>query len=398
VSKDGANEVSSSDMASRRNRLDYLCLQPTREGQASHAHVYEIIAGLRRRGWDVHLIEPSLPRPGRLDGVRRAFAAATVQLSYWVRSGFRPAPVVYIRSHFLALPTAALAKFRGVTVVQEVNGPSGDTYDAWPKLRYVRPLISLSSLAQLKWADAVITVTQGLADHLAEVTGRRGVYYVVGNGADVDMFTPLGGDAQTDDRPYVVFVGALASWQGIDVVLDSTRDPAWPKEVDLVIAGDGKERPMVEEAARKDNRIHWLGVIPYRDSPRLVAKSLASLVPMVDVPRSKFGLSPLKLFEAMACGVPVVAADLPGLVDIVRVHDCGVTFPAGDSAALARAVSGLFREPQQAREMGRRGREAAVEMYSWDARAGQTHDVLLQRRAAGRSRREADVSPSRSGP
>jgi glycosyltransferase involved in cell wall biosynthesis len=175
-----------------------------------------------------------------------------------------------------------------------------------------------------------------------------------------------------------VFVGALASWQGIDVVLRAVQSKAWPRDVDLVIAGDGKERGRIQVAARASDRIRWLGTIPYEESAILVSGSLAALVPMVDVPRSKFGLSPLKLFEAMACGVPVVASDLPGLRDVVQAHDCGIIFPAGDPDALAHAVADLAEHPVRAREMGSRGRAAAVALYSWDVRAGQTEQILLQ--------------------
>jgi glycosyltransferase involved in cell wall biosynthesis len=129
-----------------------------------------------------------------------------------------------------------------------------------------------------------------------------------------------------------------------------------------------------------------MGSIPYRDIPAIVAGSLAALVPMSSLPRSGYGLSPLKLFEAMSCGVPVVASDLPGLADIVRAHDCGLIFPAGDPDALGRSVAELAAHGHRAREMGRRGREAAEGYYSWDARAGETEQVLLHAQAR-RSRR-----------
>lgn len=370
-------------------RLDYLCLQPTRQGQASYAHVYEIVAGLRRRGWGVRVIQPSHPRVGALDGIRRAFAAAATQIRYWARRRLRPAPFVYIRAHFLALPTAALARAAGSIVVQEVNGPLDDAYDAWPRLRRLHRLISLSLRTQVRWADAIITVTPGLSEYLADFTGRRDGYHVVGNGADVDRFVPAATSLVTSKHPYAVFVGALASWQGIDVVLAAVQSAAWPADVDLVIAGDGKERGRIKAAAEANPSIRWLGTIPYSECPPLVAGSFAALVPKADVVSSAHGLSPLKLFEAMACGVPVVASDLPGLGDVVRTHDCGITFPAGDPDALARSVAQLAADPARAGDMGARGRDAAVALYSWDARAGQTEQVLMwaadRRRAGSRS-------------
>jgi glycosyltransferase involved in cell wall biosynthesis len=357
--------------------LDYLCLQPMRQGQASYAHVNEIVAGLRRRGWSVLLIQPPLPRAGRLDGFRRTWAVVAVQVRYWVRRRFRPARFLYVRTHFAALPTAALAKAAGVVVVQELNGPLEDAFDSWPQLRPFRRLLEFSVRTQLRWACAVITVTPGLATYVTKLTGRRDNLYVVGNGADVERFQPPSRSVRRAAQPYVVFVGVLASWQGVDVALDATKVPAWPPHVCLVIAGDGRERGRVAAEATANPRIRWLGTIPYEDTTALVSESLAALVPVADGPRARFGLSPLKLFEAMACGVPVVVSDLPGLGDTVRQHDCGMTFTASDPEALARAVSELAQDPVRASKMGSRGRAAAVSSYSWDARAGDTEDILL---------------------
>lgn len=370
-----------------RRELDYICMQPTRQGQASYAHVNEIVAGLRRRGWNVRLVEPTHPRPGRADGLRRALAAATSQLAYLARCRVRPAPFVYIRAHFLALPVAIVARLAGSVVVQEINGPATDTYDAWPQLRPLRGLLAFVSRFQIIAADAVVVVTPGLVGYMQERTGRRTGYSVIGNGANVDLFRPAAGPSDPDARRYVVFIGALASWQGVDTIVAAAGDATWPDDVDLLIAGDGVERHRVVEAARAQPHIRWLGTIPYDDAPALVAGSLAALVPMSDIVRSRWGLSPLKLYEAMACGVPVIASDLPELGDTVRRHDCGVTFLPGDHVALARAVARLSGDPDEAHAMGARGHAAAQQLYSWDARAAQTQDVLLEvarRRSARR--------------
>lgn len=368
-----------------RRQLDYICMQPTRQGQASYAHVNEIVAGLRRHGWSVRLVEPTHPRAGRADGLRRGYVAASTQLSYWLTCRFRPARFVYIRSHFLTLPTAILARMAGSIVVQEVNGASSDMYDAWPQMRRLSALLSLVSRLQMRMADAVVVVTPGLEAHVREHSGRHAGYHVIGNGADVERFHPNAAApaAIADGKPYVVFVGALASWQGIGTVLAATKSPAWPSGVDVVIAGDGKERGLVEAAAREDARIRWLGTIPYSQTPALLAGSMAALVPKSDSSAAAFGLSPLKLFEAMASGIPVVVSDLPGLGDVVREHACGLTFPAGDAEALGRCVAEIATDVTQSAAMGSRGRSAAVTLYSWDARALQTEALLLEL-AAGR--------------
>ena len=366
----------------RSRRIDYLCLQPTRQGQASYAHVNEIVNGLRRRGWAVRLIETAQPRPGRLDGLRRLGAAAALQLGYLVRCRFRPAPVVYIRFHFLSLPTALVARWAGSTVIQEVNSGANDAYDMWPGLRRFHRLITWATRAQFRWADATIAVTEDIAAYVDGLTGRPGACHVVGNGADVDLFSPSRRGAPPA-RPYAVFVGALASWQGIETALAAATDPAWPAGVDLVIVGDGRERDRVLSAADRHEHIRWLGTLPYRDVGPVVAGSLAALVPTTDLDGARVTPSPVKLYEALASGVPVVASDIAGVGAIVLKHDCGLAFPAGDAAELARRVAELARDPERAAAMGARGRAAAVERYSWDVRAAQTEAVIEETLATG---------------
>ncbi len=151
----------------------------------------------------------------------------------------------------------------------------------------------------------------------------------------------------------------------------------------LVIVGDGPERALVEGAAEKDTDIVYLGRQPYRILPGLIAGSLCGLVPKNNLgERAETGLFPLKLFETLACGVPVVVSDFPGQADLVRDNDCGITFPAEDSESLARAVSLIAANPVRAGHMGVRGRTAIVNEHSWDLRAGQTADVLTAVREA----------------
>ncbi len=111
------------------------------EGQASYAHVNGIVDGLRRRGWRVRLVDTVPPRAGRFDALRRLAGAAGTQVRYWLERGdFLTGSLLYVRLHFLTLPTALLARWSGATVIQEVNGVAEDAYDLWPALRRLDPL------------------------------------------------------------------------------------------------------------------------------------------------------------------------------------------------------------------------------------------------------------------
>ena len=357
-------------------RIAYLCLQATREGQASHAHVHEIIKGLRKRGWTVDLYEPMYARSAQAPGpFWKALEFVRVQLRLWRA---REPDVLYIRLHFASWPSAFLARLRGVRVVQEINGPYEDLFIGWPWTRRFAWFFAWLMRSQLRWADVVIAVSPKLAEW-CRVEGTKKVC-IITNGANTDMFRP---DAELDPalelpRSYVVFFGALAPWQGIDTMLAAAEHPSWPQEVQLVIAGDGVERSKVQAAAARSHLIRYLGPQPYSRMPGIVAKSLAGLSPQNDPlgRSSRTELFPLKLFETLACGVPVVVTDFPGMADLVREGGCGLVIPPDDPGALARAVNYLYRHPKERASMGKKGRILVEQEHSWDKRAEATARVL----------------------
>lgn len=355
-------------------RLAYLCLQVTREGQASHAHVHEIIKGLRKRGWEVELFEP---RPSSSAGIR----ALVSKMGEFIRTQRRlrragPFDVLYVRSHPLALPTSLWGRWRRLPTVQEVNGPYADLFVSYPWTRLLAVAFRAATRLSLKLADAVIAVTPQLRSWVLAETASDKPAHVVPNGANSELFRPSAPSELKIGDPYVVFFGSLTRWQGIPTLLDAVRHPVWPRGVKLVVAGDGVERPKLE-SAEPSGPVVYLGPIPYGQIPGLVAGSLAGLSPQTDVQgRAATGLFPLKVFETLACGVPVVVTDFPGQADMVREVGCGVVVPPEDPGALAEAVATLLQDPAGRMEMGIRGRRAIEEAYSWDKRAEATDQVL----------------------
>jgi glycosyltransferase involved in cell wall biosynthesis len=354
----------------------YLCLQATREGQGSYAHVHEIIGGLERRGYSIDLFEPQYARKNSVlpGAFGRAYEFRRIQKELMGRTS--DAEIVYVRAHFAAGATARWARRRGIPVVQEVNGPYDDLFTAWPWTRHLKSYFVGLMREQYRSADALITVTDNLAAWLADETGRNDIA-VIPNGANTELFSPDAAPPTGLPPRYVVFFGAFAAWQGLETLVAATNEPAWPEDVSLVIAGDGFKRDVVEEAAERSPRIHYIGTVPYPEVPGLVAGSIAGLSPQGYAGgRSKTGLSPQKVYETLACGVPVVVSDFPGQADLVRQNGIGLVVPADDAGALARAVRQLADDPAGTQAMGLKGRDVIASSHSWDARAEATCRVL----------------------
>jgi glycosyltransferase involved in cell wall biosynthesis len=200
---------------------------------------------------------------------------------------------------------------------------------------------------------------------------------VVPNGANTAVFSPAGPKHETDSR-YFLFVGGLVRWHGITAMINATKDPHWPEGTELWLVGDGIERKQVE-AALGTAPIRWIPSVPYELVPDYLRGAIAALC-MIEDPqgRSSHGVAPLKLFEAMASGAPVIVSDLPYQAELVRQVECGIVVDAGDSAGLAKAAACLSGNEDLRRILGRRGATYVHKSASWRERARVVHQVMTK--------------------
>jgi glycosyltransferase involved in cell wall biosynthesis len=349
--------------------LSYLALEATTASTASYVHVTEIIAGLERRNWSVRLLQPSYTADPQKRGVTaRLIEYARVQYRLW--RGRRIGEGLYFRAHYMALPTAMIARVLRIPIVHEVNGSYLDIYVTYPWLTPFSPVLNFMQRIQFVWADRLLPVTTELATWL-EKEAQHSRITIIPNGANIDLFHPQASRAAAaPNGPYVIFFGSLAAWHGVATMLKAAQDPAWPPHVKLVIIGDGPDRDVIMTAAEKNPRIVYLGYQPYPLIAGFVAPALCGLVTISDPNgRSRTGLFPLKLFETLACGVPVIVTDFPGQADLVRQHGCGIIVPVDNSSTIAEAVAVFAADPALAQAMGACGSEIVRSEHSWDRRA-----------------------------
>jgi glycosyltransferase involved in cell wall biosynthesis len=365
-------------------RIAYLSLQAVVQGQDTWAAVLEVIRGMREAGcvvdeWFVEYKSDAAPSP-----LTRLIAMWRVQRRLVRHLGDYDA--LYVRGHVLAGYASWAARRRRIPVIVECNGSFEDLFVAWPATRLARPLFEAVGRSDLRNADAVIAVTPQLAEWVKEETGRADSD-VSPNGANVDAFTPTAPRRPGLPARYAVFFGQFAAWQGIRVIIDALGTADWPPGLSLVFVGDGALRADVEEVAAKDDRVLYLGRLPYGEVAGVVAGAVASIVPMFDPARAVTGLSPLKVYESMACGTPVIVSDTAGLADLVTLENCGLVVRAGDPVDLARALRQITDGPDAASGMGRLGREAVVERHSWAVRARERLAIIERTFATRGARR-----------
>jgi glycosyltransferase involved in cell wall biosynthesis len=194
------------------------------------------------------------------------------------------------------------------------------------------------------------------------------------------------------ERPLAVtYVGVLVPERGLWTMLEAAPLLRKANKATLVLAGRFGSAEL-ERSARAhpgwpsvDFR-GWLGRTAVTE---LLGTSRVGLVPLHPTPAYRTSL-PVKMFEYMAAGVPVVASDFPLWRGIVEATGCGVLVEPGDAGRLAETIGALLSDPVAAEAMGRRGRQAVQREYSWEEEARTLvafYDTLLAIPAGGGSHR-----------
>jgi glycosyltransferase involved in cell wall biosynthesis len=240
--------------------------------------------------------------------------------------------------------------------------------------------------AEVFWrADRIVTITECARQILLDQYGVPGERVrTIADGTTVVPVT-LGRLPEREGRrgrPAIYYVGQLYPWKGAGLVLDvAARVP----DSNVVIVGgmtnwtrDDPDIVALANRARElgvTDRVELRGHVPYGQIPGTLAAASVALLPLPDEPVARLFTSPLKLFDYMAAGVPIVASDLPALREVLRHEQNALLARAGDADSFAGAVRRLLAEPELAGRLGEQAR-VDVERYSWDARAAALLEFL----------------------
>lgn len=307
--------------------------------------------------------------------------------------------VIY-RRHSLFNSDYLLARLFRLPLVKEVNGLESanaritgftDCLSLWLIDRIERCIIPR--------ADKIIVVTAKLKETLQHDYGvPENKIEVILNGANIELFKPM--NAQQVRRKLnlpqtaylVVFVGDLIIWHGVSYLIKSIPYVVEKvPEARFLIAGDGMMRQeLVELAGRLGvfDKVIFTGMLPYQDVPLYINAGDVCAAPFTASRDEKVGLSPLKLYEYMACGKPVVASRINGL-EMLAEENAGILVTPEAPLELAQAIVRLLRDKDLRQQMGGRGQEYVVENQSWESVARRVAEVLEQTGKAKTECREA---------
>ena len=341
-----------------RDPFQYYGLERTPRLIVEHAPVPDRPAAARRLAYLAFAIGRALGR-ARADAIlTRDLGLAALVLKLPSR-----APLVY-ESHGYAPDVAA-----ALPDLVETAQPASE-----------RKLRRLAAREEAVWhgADGYVTITTALAEELTRRFGQRRRLRVIPDGVRLEAGAFASASADRDPVPTVAYAGHLYPWKGVDVLLEALA--RLPGVRGLIVGGHeqepdlGRLRTLADRLGIAD-RVTFTGIVPPPRVPEWLARATVLALPNTASAISTRFTSPLKLFEYMAAGRPIVASDLPSLREVLAHEQTALLVAPGDPAALAGAVRRLVDDPALGSRLAAAAR-GKVEHYSWARRAERIEALL----------------------
>ena len=393
-------------------RILYITLENLSLHKGSVVHVKEVVAGLRKRGHQVGLIARAWNKPVDFDPfynihysalfplkflgpTRKLYFISAVWLFIYLFKVLSQYDVIYVRefhASVIALLPRLLFKKK---LIFEMNGLASEEQKLKGHSTYngiLSFLIQKGEKIATKCSDRIVSVTPQIASYLmANFNCQPNEIKIIGNGVNTKIFHPITDKALLAnwkkslgiemDEVVTVFVGNLARWQGVDILIESgLRLLSTGEKLRFLIVGDG---PLKENLMRRVSRSEFkrdfifVGMIDYQNIPFFINISDFCVAPFILRRNEKTGVSPLKIFEYMACGKPIVASRVEGL-EFIEEEGVGCLIEPEDVESLRKALYDLIKEPQERIRMGQKGSQIARENFSWESRVIEIEKVLKE--------------------
>lgn len=212
-----------------------------------------------------------------------------------------------------------------------------------------------------KRLDCVVTVTE----HIAGIFKNYHCKVVV-----VKNF-PLLNDIQCklddyEERGNVIcYAGGVTEQRGITTLIKAISG----LDVKLNIAGSLSEEYKEKLMSLPGwDKVNYVGYLDREGISKLYNRSCVGLVTLKDTPNHRYSL-PIKMFEYMAAGIPVIASNFPVWAEVIEEVQCGLCVDPNNESDIAAAIQNLLSRPKEAKIMGKNGRKAVCEKFSWENEA-----------------------------
>jgi glycosyltransferase involved in cell wall biosynthesis len=376
-------------------RLGYLSGAPrvsTREDAeigGPRSHILGVMSGFRQLGWSVEPYIVGDRSPGvvaRDAGKLLRKGGKWALLADVARIGLAP---VNTRKAWHALAGHVDWVYERFSLFQALGRPFAKAGIPWiletnemqsEEARVDRNSLVLTSMARKAERQAyhdcamLVCVSEPLKEL---VTTKLGVHaekiVVIPNGVDTEFFHPVMDATRPFEGFTVVYMGTLEPWQGIHLLLRSIHAVREEHGVPIhaVIAGDGPSRQDLERLAadlKLTTCVKFLGTVPREMVPHVIAGGDVGYSGHTESQGRAVFRSPLKLYEYMAMGKPVISSPVADARALLTDADIGFVFDTADTNGLAQALLKASVAQAKLPAMGARAREVVIRGHSWTAR------------------------------
>jgi glycosyltransferase involved in cell wall biosynthesis len=337
----------------------YRVILACQRGTVSREQERQDLAELKGAGVQVHYLPPREKGP----------AAGYV----WAYRLFREVYRLNVRLiHSRCLIQGVLLALAGRRVTCEVH-----QLDLEKELNVLRWGQGLSGLR------GIVAISQGLADALKNQGARAEKLVVLHDAVDPAKFNGDRGQARNGsaapDADFTLgYFGSIAQGRGLETLFDAAAATPWLR---LRLAGRitdvDQQMDSIIEKARKSlgSRLEWLGSVTHSRIPELMQSCDALAIPYTTELKTVNVMSPLKLFEYMAAGRPIVSSQVGTLKEILEEGATCVSFRAGDQSSLIQAL-GRLRGSEILRSRLSTAAQSKAREYTWNARARRILNLL----------------------
>jgi glycosyltransferase involved in cell wall biosynthesis len=212
---------------------------------------------------------------------------------------------------------------------------------------------------------------------------------VIGNGVNLKKFHPIYNEALLEswkkrlgiikEDVVVGFVGNLAPWQGVNILIESAF-LLFPNhdQLKFLIVGEGLLKDsLVKRVSNSEygEKFIFTGMINYEEIPILINIADICVAPFISRRNRTTGVSPIKVFEYMACGKPVICSRIEGL-EFIEVEGVGRLIEPENVMTLRDELLNLIENSEKRIKMGGKGLRIARERFDWEMKSTMIEKVL----------------------
>lgn len=356
--------------------------------KGASTHILHNLRGLVNGNFDVHLITPNdglLPPEDTIAGARvtripqdlsQNFLARAVHFGRSVLAHLALHPgydVVHFRSVWDGLHiTQNKTKFNFKTIF-EVNGlPSIELKYHYPGMDAgILAKIKEQELATLHLSDAILCPSNVTRDYIASLGLDRKRVTIIPNGVSPSDFsvTPL--PARDGREPVLLYIGTLADWQGLDIVIKALPRilAQQPAKLHIIGRGRSRQRKMLAKQIRKlglEEHVLIQPAVPHHEIPSVIAQADLCVAPLGLNDRNVTqGACPIKVLEYMAAGRPLLASNMPIVRELMREDVDGLLFSPNDPDDLARQANRLLNDAELSQRLADSAAAHVREKFTW---------------------------------